>query len=69
MNRKSWIPADSFSESSQAGNSAATICQELPILLLRLALFNQRAQSFLRIFQLIEFIQENIHRILQAIAQ
>src|ERR1700730_12391659 len=39
------------------------------ILPVRFALFHQGTHTFLRIFQPIEFIQENVHRILQASAQ
>src|SRR5580704_672197 len=45
-------------------------CREKSAILpVRLALFHQSAHTFLRIFQAIELVQENVHGILQAIAQ
>ena len=34
-----------------------------------LAFFDERPQTFLRIFQPVQFVQENIHRVFQPIAQ
>src|SRR6202521_5433040 len=39
------------------------------ILPVGLALFHQRAQPLLRILEAVEFIQENVHRMLEALAQ
>src|SRR6266704_5240615 len=42
---------------------------ELPVLPVGLALLYQSAQTFLGIFQTVELIQENVHRMLETIAQ
>src|SRR5579863_8748438 len=41
----------------------------LTILPVRLALFDQRAQTFLRILELVELVEKNIHRLFQSVAQ
>src|SRR5579871_2835968 len=41
----------------------------LTILPVRLALFDQRAQTFLRILELVKLVEKNVHRLLQSIAQ
>ena len=41
----------------------------LPVLPLRCALFHQRAQTFLRIFQVGQLVQKNFHGIAHALAQ
>src|SRR5216684_6668996 len=40
-----------------------------PVLPLWLAFLRQRTQAFLRVFQAVEFVQKNVHGILQAVAQ
>src|SRR5215467_7175107 len=36
---------------------------------IRFALFNERAQTFLRIFEAIEFVEENVHGVLEAVTK
>jgi len=46
-----------------------TFAGVLAVLPVRFTLFDQSVQAFLRIFEAIEFVQENAHRVFEAVAE